>query len=388
MALEFRKLNKSNVSDCIRGWIAAFPHWKYDDALKLAKEQVDDMYFFGAYDEGIYKGLIVGADTSFNFRGIKLTGLELDHLHIEPLYRKQGVSKFLIKEFQKFAINSGFHMINVGPFSTEFYRNMGYGFGSKVMTLKTKPERFQFYKDSTNILEYYDGKKYKDQLESFIREKRVSYHGGFNYKENSLKDKFEKMCDKNRIVVVAVVDGNVHGVINYEAAGKIIIEDIFFDRPEAIKALSSYMHSLKGNIEGITIENAYPAILAICNEPEHIELREESMVKVININKFIKEIKQVDFNVEGMAIDIKLHDTLNGNYETFSLSTDNGKIGIVKESNSQIKIEMELSDFTTMLFSQQTFRTYFEVGLAKINEEKYVDSVNKLFSYDSVPLNI
>jgi predicted acetyltransferase len=388
MTFKFRRLDKTNVSDCIRGWKAAFPNWKYDDALKMAQEQVDSMPFFGAYEDGIYKGLIVGADTSFNYRGVKLSGIELDHLHVDPLYRKQGVSKFLISEFQKYARSSGYHMINVGPFSTEFYRSMGYGFGAKAMSFTAAPEKFQYYKGSSGILEYFDGEKYKNQLENFIREQRISYHGGFNFKENSLENKFEKMCDKNRIVVMAVVDGKVCGVINYEAARKIVIEDIFFERPDAIKALSSYMHSLKGNIESITIEYAYPAILAVCNEPMQIKLKEESMIKVINIKKFLEEIKDVDFDVEDMEMELKLYDALSGDYETISLSCENGTLKMVEKKNCKIKLEMMLSDFTTMLFSQQLFCTYIEVGLAKINEDKYIWAVNKLFSYDSIPFNI
>lgn len=388
MTLKFKRLDKTNVSDCIRGWKAAFPQWKYDDALKIAQEQVDSMYFYGAYEDDIYKGLIVGADTSFNYRGVKLSGIELDHLHVEPLYRKQGVSKFLISEFQNFALSSGYHMINVGPFSTEYYRSMGFGFGAKVISFTANPERFQYFKGSTEVLEYYDGEKYKNQLENFIREQRISYHGGFNFKEKSLEDKFEKMCDKNRIVVMAVVDGKVCGVINYEAARKIFIEDIFFEKPEAIKALSSYMHSLKGNIESITIVNAYPAILAVCNEPKQINLKEESMIKVIHIKRFLEEIKNVNFDVKDMEIEFKLNDTLSGNSETIALSSENGTLKMVEKMSCKIKIEMQLSDFTTMLFSQQSFSTYVEVGLATVNENKYVKAVNKLFSYDSIPFNI
>jgi len=388
MSIEFKRMDKSNVADCIRGWKAAFPNWSYEDAMGMAKEQVESLYYFGAYEKGIYKGLIVGADTTFNFRGVRLNGIELDHLHVEPLYRKQGVSAFLIKEFQKFAIEKGYSMINVGPFSTEFYRNMGYGFGSKVMTLTASPGRFQYFEGATAMLEYYDGEKYKDQVEAFVREKRISYHGGFNFKDSTLEDKFNKMADKNRIVVLAVAQGKICGLIHYEAAGKIVIEDLFFDGPQAMKALSSYMHGLKGNIESITIENAYPAILAVCNEPTQIILREESMIKVIQIGQFLEEIGNVDFEVEDLKMTFKLRDALTGEIESLSLACENGRLRVTDQKDCPIQIEMNLSDFTTMLFSQQTFHTYAEVGLARINHDALIPAVSKVFSYDVIPYNI
>lgn len=388
MALEFKVIDKRNVTDCIRGWKASFPNRSYEDALETAREQVESLYYFGAYEGGVYKGLIVGADTSFNFRGAKLPGIELDHLHVEPLYRKQGVSRFLIGQFQEFAVEKGYFMINVGPFSTEFYRNMGYGFGAKIMTLTASPEKFQFFQDSVGILTYYDGVRFRDEVEAFVRDKRVSYHGGFNFKELSLKDKFEKMGDKNRIVVLAVKKGKVCGLIHYEAARKIVIEDFFFEGPHAMKALSSYLHSLKGNIESITVENAYPPLLAICNEPSQITLREESMVKVVQIREFLEALSHIDFEAKDQEMTFKLYDPLTGGVERISLACRGGRLKVIDGAASDLLIEMNLSDFTTMLFSQQSFATYAEVGLAGISDGTMIPAVSRLFSYDVVPFNI
>lgn len=388
--LKFVKLDKNNVEDCIRGWIAAFPNWKYSDALEAAKKQVSYMSFFGAYEDNIYKGLIVGAETSFNFRGKVLKGFELDHLHTEPLYRKSGISKFLIDEFEKHAVKSGHHMINVGPFNTEFYRNMGYGFGSKVMSFKSKPESFQYFDGATDSLEYYTGENYRQEVENFIRNQRTQYHGSFNYKDLTLEDKFEKLRDKNHITIISICNNKVSGVISYKASRNIEIDDFFFNKPLAAQALSSYLHSLKGNIESIKINCTQPTVLTMCNRPYDICLKEESMVKVINTRKFIEEIKDIDFKAEDIVAEFNLFDSLTKESESIIVQCKDGRLSVADNCNISdcVKVSMNLSDFTSMLFSQQTFKTYVSTGLATIGDENCVSTINSLFSYEDTPYNI
>ena len=384
----FVKLDITNVEDCIRGWIAAFPRWKYSDALKTAKKRVETMCFFGAYENGVYKGLIVGAETSFNYRGIALKGFELDHLHIEPLYRKTGVSKFLIQSFEDYAKKHEYFMINVGPFSTAYYRIMGYGFGSKILSFKSKPENFQYHANATAALEYYDGKTRRKALESFMRKQRVAYHGSFNFNNNALKVRFKKMRDKNRIVIMSVIDDKICGVINYEAADKISIDDFLFNKPLAIQALSSYLHSLKGNIESITVNNAQPSVLAMCDKPYEMCLNEESMVKVIDVKSFIEATRDIQYRAQDISIEMSLYDAITKKNEAITIQCENGYLCVVSQKRDSVKVSMHLSDFSTMLFSQHTFKTYLATGLAKINDESSIQTINDLFAYEDIPYNI
>ena len=89
-----------------------------------------------------------------------------------------------------------------------------------------------------------------------------------------------------------------------------------------------------------------------------------------------------------MEIEFKLFDSLTENLKILSLSCKKGILKSIENRDCEIKVEMTLADFTTMLFSQQAFCTFIETGLAKINRDKYFAGVNKLFLFDTIPFNI
>lgn len=386
--LEFKPLNEHNIQDCIRGWVAAFPNWKYSDALKTAKEQLESMYFFGAYENGVYKGLIVGVETRFCYRGKKLKGIQLDRIYIEPLYRKQSISRFLIEKFEKFAVDSGYTLVNLGPFNTAFYRNMGYGFGSKVLSFKSKPENFIYHKGTRNNLEYFNGKTYVDELKTFIWDQRTNYHGSWNYKLKSFKSNFKKLTDGNHITVMHIEENQIYGVVTYKANKNIVIDDFLFNKPTALKALSSYLHLQKGHIDSIEIKFSQPAILSTCSKPYEITLKDISMIKVVDIVKFIEEIHDIEFTGQCIKMKFVLHDNLNKGVFAICIEFANGKLSIIEDDSIDVKIKMLLSDFSSMLFSQQSFKTYVLAGLAEISNVKYISLISNIFNYEDAPYNI
>lgn len=388
---QYKQLDVHNVHDTIRGWVAAFPHWKYADALDLAKEQVqrDDMFFWGAYDEDTYMGLIVGAKTYYGFRGMQLEGFELDHLHIEPLHRKKGVSRFLIQGFQNSARDMGYSILNVGPFSTEFYRNMGYGFGSKVMSLTAEPHRFQSWEGAMDCLEYYDGKNRTSELTEYIHTQRNKHHGSWNFKKCSLESTMEDLANGNYITIMAMKDDAIQAVLTYKAARKISIDNFFFSTPSALQALSTYLHNLKGNIEEVEIEYAQSAVLAICNEPEKITLREESMIKIIDVERFFQQVGYLYPIGEDYTMQFTLHDSLDGATQDVYLQRAAKGLHVATPSDvCDARIEMEMSDFSSLAISLYPFKTFYMAGRAKVDDPSVVDKITTIFHYPDIPYNI
>jgi len=383
--LTFKALNKDNVSDCLRGWVSAFPSWKAEDALKQAKKNIHAMYYFGAYEGNTLKGVIVGAETRFCYRGKVVKDMELEHIHVEPLYRKQGVSRFMIEEFEKFVYGLGYSVINLGPFNTEFYRNMGYGFGPKTLSFSSKPENFMYYDDSCNKLKLYKSKEYKDELKSFLLYQRTDYHGSWSYNSISFNELFDELSHENYVAIMHIEDSKICGVLSYKADKEIIVDNFFFDTPSALKALSSYLHTLKGNTKSITIKYAQPAILCSCNNPYDITLSEISMIKIINIRKFIDELSDIDFANYNLNMKFILHNTLNQECNSVYISCCKGKLRISESNKFDVEIKMLLSDFSSLLFSQQSFKTYIQAGLAKISDKKYIDIVSYIFNYTDTP---
>ena len=71
-------------------------------------------------------------DLSVNFFGKIRPASGLMALGVHPLHKKKGVAKDMVKFFEKYTKESGSLVAMLLPFRMDFYRQMGYGYGSKL----------------------------------------------------------------------------------------------------------------------------------------------------------------------------------------------------------------------------------------------------------------
>ena len=90
------------------------------------------MNFYGLfeYDELISIMKLIDFDINLFGQMNKATGLM--SLAVHPLHKKKGVARDMVKFFEDYTVSSGGLCSMLLPFRIEYYRKMGYGYGTKL----------------------------------------------------------------------------------------------------------------------------------------------------------------------------------------------------------------------------------------------------------------
>lgn len=384
----FKDLTDETLDDVVKGFIQAFPHWKYDDAKEIVLEQQNDneMEYIAAYTGGRYAGLAVIADIFMNLHGHSIKAIDLDHLHIDLLVKKKGISSELIKKSCAHALDMGIPFMFVGPFSTKFYHDKGFGFGIRKMMFESAPEDFRNY-GLLDSIKYYNGDD-KNKLCEFISKMYLSTKGNITFKNSSLEDYYEKLSNKERVTVIHKKDGVINGYLTYKNSNNIVVDGIMYDSPEALHAFSTFLHSQKGQANNIRIEYSDIPTMMICDRPKNITNEEYSMVKILDVEKFFTLMKEqgVNFNNQTLNLEVVAHDKLTDQTCDTVICFKDGLVQNINDTKPDVKISLDIADFSSLVIGRYSFYDLINCGLVKIDNIDYIDRINKIFNTNYIPL--
>jgi len=109
------------------------------------------------------------------------------------------------------------------------------------------------------------------------------------------------------------------------------------------------------------------------------------MYRLIDIPAFFRKTANYSFNDIDLRLKIEVNDSfckaVDGAYVVYF---KNGKPSVRKATSSfDVKIELDVSDLSSLVMGSVDFRSLYKYGLAEISDAKYADLVNRLFySYD------
>lgn len=384
----FKDLTDETLEDIVKGFIHAFPHWKYDAAKEIVLEQQNDteMEYIAAYTDGKYAGLSVMADIFMGFHGHSIKAIDLDHLHTDLLAKKKGISSELIKKSCIRALEMCIPIMFVGPFSTKFYRDKGFGFGIRRMMFESAPEDFRDYSllDSLEYLSTDD----KLELSEFITRCYLSTNGNITFKNSSLKDYYEKLLEKEHVTIVYKKDGVIHGYLTYKNSNDIVVYGMLYDTPDALHALSTFLHSQKGQANSIRFEYTDTPTMMICDRPKNVTYEEFSMVKILDVAMFFNIIKEhgVNFNNQTLTLQIVTHDRLTDETSDTIICFKDGLVQAINSNKADVKISLDIADFSSLVIGRYSFYDLINSGLVEIDSIDYIDRINKLFNTSYVPI--
>ncbi len=140
-----RKLPEEDLDEYVRIVYNAYPGFGLDmeklrgRMLKILKEDtVSNLY--GLYREGKLLGGMRCLDLTMKLLSTKTVGGGVGLVAVDLLHKEEKVCKELITYFLKHYRKKGISIALLYPFRPDFYKKMGFGYGTKVNQYRIKPE--------------------------------------------------------------------------------------------------------------------------------------------------------------------------------------------------------------------------------------------------------
>ncbi|MFX1252457.1 MAG: enhanced intracellular survival protein Eis [Promethearchaeota archaeon] len=369
---------------------------------KQVQIEVPEIDFYGLYRDGQLQGGMRIHDYTMNFFSKKMRVMGVGAIAVDLLYKKEKVCKEMVSYFHKHCKNNGVYVSILYPFRSDFYKKMGYGYGTKMNRYQFSPNNLPRGRSKSNIryLQKEDAKVVLDCYNRYVERT----HGTILRTERDIL----RLITNPRVKVVGYLkEEQCYGylVFTFEDAKKgnwilnnIVIREFIYENTEALLELTGFLHTQEDQIHRIIFstqeENFHFLLKDPRNDSNHIfktsqETNQQGlgiMYRVLDTEKFFKQLSDHNFNNQTCKLRLSITDTfLTENHGSVIVHFENGQAK-VKEDEFEVEISLDVSEFSSLVMGVITFKELYHYGLVKISNPAYGEAINNLFLAKEKPI--
>jgi len=328
--------------------------------------------------------------------GIGLVAVDLAH-------KKEKVCKEMIDFYIRHYRKRKFPMLALYPFRPDFYRKMGFGYGTKINRYRIKPADLPADGDRANVVAV-DRKKLSPLVKCYDRRAKT-VHGMM--KRNKI-DVMRFQAESLRIFAYRT-GGKVQGYIifSFKKGDKdsfilndIEIRELVYENRDALMGILSFLHSQADQVRFINYNTQDNDFHFLPHDPRnhtdslipsvgHESSRQGVgiMYRVIDTPGLFRRLKDHDFGGQTCKLKITVRDSFypehNGSY---SIRFKNGKAAVMKSGKPDVEITLDVAEYSSLVMGSVPFKKLHTYGLADISDKSYLDVVNRLFLPEAKPI--
>jgi predicted acetyltransferase len=408
---QIRKFRTKDFGDFLSIVANAYPGFKIDTEEKIAtaknrliKLQKYDpvVNFYGLFRHSTLLGGMRLHDFTMNLFSIKTTVGGIGLIAVDLLHKKEKICKELVSYFLHHYRKKGACLTALYPFRPDFYRTMGFGYGTKMNRYKVKPGNlprgdskdhitFLYKKDMQAIIDCYN--RYFKKTHGMM--KKTKFELGWFTTPNM---KVVGYKSQNKILGYVVFSFKPENPDNFIANNIHMREFIYEDR-KVLAELLTFLYTQADQINYIifnTQDEFFYLLLADPRDPSYTLFESVAhetnsqgigiMYRVIDTRGIFKILRSHNFGNQTCMLKISIHDSfLHENDGSTFIHFIGGKPHLFTRGKHDVEIRLDVSDFSSLIMGVVSFKSLYEYGLAEISHTKYINTVNRIFMADEKP---
>jgi predicted acetyltransferase len=408
----FKKLGEQEIVQFIRLGGLAYPFMNLntsedlqkqaDRYIKIQKED-PDANIYGAYRDDKLVGGMQLQDFTMNFEGVQIKAGGVGFVAVDLLHKKERIAKDIISYFIDHYRQRKVTMAMLYPFRPDFYKQMGFGYGTKMNQYKIKPDTLPKVEQKENI--HYLTEQDKDGLIDCYNRFAANSHGMIKRTNIEVSNIFAP----GKTTIIYKQDGKIEGYLSFlfkkasevhPLKNDIIVREFVHHNLEAFYQLLNFLHTQFDQIERIVINTQDEYFHYLLNDPRDgssnnfAPIYEQSnlqgvglMYRIIDTVEFFKQTAEHNFNNENIKLKLNIVDSfVEENSKPIVVEFKNGKPLLVGGINYDAEVTMDISNFSAMAMGCVEFRALLKLGLAEISSRSYAENVNNLFRTKDKPV--
>lgn len=403
-----KKLDSTQITDLAKIRVNAYPAiplpLEKHVEIMITQNEYDFINFYGLYNEESIIGGMRLHDFKMNLLNEKIFAGGVGGVAVDLLYKKEKVALDLIKFFIYHYKERGASMALLYPFRPDFYKKMGFGFGTSINQSTIKPCDLPKGTSKKNI----------SFLSKADAEEMCKFYNSIAHKTNGLIEKcpkeFETLFNTETTKIIGYKEGNT--ILGYlifyfrkGENGSFLINDIFvsqmlFENSEVFLELMTFLNSQNDQIRYIVINTQDENFRFALNDPRNnsdrllVSVYHECstqgtgiMYRVINTTKLFQDLKAHNFNNISCKLKLSILDTLiPENQGSYVVHFNNGNSSLVEKDVYDVELTIDIADFSSLITCAVDLKSLHKYGRVQLSDEGYLNTLNVLFSSDEKPL--
>jgi len=358
---------------------------------------------YGLIENGrVLAGMIL-YDFTMNVRGTLVPAGGLGSLAVDLLYRKQKLAKEMVTFYLKYYRDRGVSLALLYPFRPDFYRRMGFGYGTKMNQYVFRPNGLRLPISKWSHIEYL-GIDDVDRVLACHDRYAEATHGMIL----GSRGRVRQMLANPAIRTVGYLrQDKVLGYLafDFESSGHFLKNDLRIRQlvrqdSAALTELLAFVRSLADQFDWIVINTQDTAFHHLLDDPRSRaselipSVYHQSntqgvglMYRAIDAKSLLGEATEIDFGPVSITLKVALADTfMPENSRSMVVRFDHGRASQLDDGEYDAEIRMDVSDFSAMLMGAATFQQLWDYGLAYVSEGTKLKDINDLFSTPNEPI--
>ncbi len=414
---EIRQLTKSEHKDFMHIVLKGYPRFKMPfepeaigfQEMILHEGEDPSIAHIGYFRDTQLLGVMRFHDLSMNFFSKEIPVGGMGMLEVDLLHKKEKIAKKMMLYYLDYYHQKRTPLLIIYPFSTEFYRKMGFGYGSKIYQYRLLPGSLR-NRGAKNHLRYLGKEKREALLSCYIRVFKKT-HGLIRKNAYELNELFD---NPDNIIVGFEKNGRISGYIVFtfqrgierdiyadnRYKNDIYVKEFVYESSEALGEILSFLASQYEQVNRIIInthdEDFHHLLTDPGNGSDNVmsPLYHESsvsgvglMYRVIGAEGLFSQLKNHSFADVTCTLRFDIEDSF---YEkcskSFTVHFENGFPQVLVNAGFDIEVRMDISDFSSLMMGVVSFNRLYEYGLAEVSDKKYIGTINMLFSAKEKPV--
>lgn len=408
----FKRLNDQEIREYIRVGGLAYPFMnintpedlqrQVDRFVKLQNED-PNVNIYGAYREDKLVGGMQLQDFELNYDGVQIKAGGLGFVAVDLLHKKERVAKDIVSYFIDHYKKQKVTLLMLYPFRADFYKQMGFGFGTKMNQYKVKPTNLPRHGLKGNL----------DYLTEQDKEAWIDCYNRFAAKNHGMirrtNIEISNMFAPGKTTVVYRQGDKIEGYLSLifrkasdvnPLKNDIIVREFVYHSMEVFHQLMNFLHTQFDQIDRIVINTQDEYFHYLLNDPRDgsdnnfAPIYEQTnlqgigiMYRIVDTEEFFKQVGGHDFNNESIKLKLNIKDTfVEENNRPIIVEFRNGRPMVVGGLNYDAEISMDIADFSALVMGCVEFRALLRLGKAEISDMSCVDAVNSLFKTKEKPM--
>lgn len=371
-----------------------------ENSIKLQNESTI-MCYYGLFEEDEMLGGMRFHHFKMNMLSKEITAGGVGLVAVSAEHKKEKAARDMIEYFIRFYRDNGSPIAMLYPFRPDFYKKMGFGFGTSMCQFSVAP----------GSLPNYGSKKHVSILKPEDSEAMSLCYDKYYAKTNGLiarsKNAYSRYLNAPLTRVIGYKDeGEIKGYAIFEYKPKdhgnttVIISELMFDSPEVLGELMTYFYRQSDQIKRIFINTQDENFRFFLEDPRndsgnvfgdlYLEGNTQGtgiMYRVVDTKKLIEDLKEHNFNNQNLTLKITIKDDfLKENDGSLIVKFENGYPTIVNEGEYDAEISMKVCDFSSLIVGAVDFKSLHKYSRAEITNPNYLSTINTLFTPPTKPI--
>jgi len=370
--------------------------------IKLSTDPTIDHY--GMYYDRTLVGGMRTYDFTMNLFSVRTLVGGVGLVAVDLLHKKERVCRDMISFFIELYRKKGASLTALYPFRPDFYRQMGFGYGTKSNLYKIKPADLPrgHSKQHVRFLAGRDRNAFKACAQRFFLE----HHGMFAIKYHEL-DYFFKNPEAKTVVYKE--GGTVLGYLSFVFKraddnnflhNNIVIRELVGENEAVFLELLTFLHTQLDQVHQVLYPTQDEFFHFLPRDPRDgsgnvIPLIAHQtntqgigiMYRVIDSRGIFHLLKEHNFGNQNYRLRVAIRDSfMEDDQGSFVVEFKNGRPLLKSRGECDVEINVDIADFSSLLVGAVDYGTLHKYGLSQISDRGFVDIVRDTFRVDQKPI--